>query len=70
MTRNKFLEWLGFELIANHNTKEIHKVEKMTYKCRLRWMRNASYISKRKAEKLYKNGYNGCRYCNKQNDNG
>lgn len=70
MKRNKLLEWLGFSLIANHNTKEIHDMSHISGRCRLYWMRNANYISQRKAKKLYENDYNGCRYCNKNKDNG
>lgn len=70
MKRNGFLEMLGYVYIANHYTREIHRVVMMTSKCRLPFMRNASYCTARKARKLMKKGYNGCKYCNKDNDKG
>jgi hypothetical protein len=68
MKRSKIKEFFGLKIIANDNTKELHKVEKMTDRCRLTFMHNARYVSNRKAEILIKQGYNGCRYCNKEKD--
>jgi hypothetical protein len=70
MKRQKIKEWFGFKLIANHNTREIHRAEHITDRCRLFMMRNASYISTSKANKLLAKDYNGCRYCYKEKDKG
>lgn len=70
MKRSKFLEWIGYKFIANHRTKEVHIASKMTDRCRLIFMRNAEYVSEKRVKKLYESGYNGCRFCNKENDKG
>ena len=71
MKRNKFLELIGYKFIANHNSKEIHRVTGITNQCRLLPMTNAEYCSAKTAKRLIKDsGYNGCRYCYKEADNG
>jgi hypothetical protein len=70
MKRNKFLEFAGFAYIANHGTREIHRVSSLTSRCRVILIRRGGYCTAWKATKLLKKGYNGCRYCNKKEDKG
>ena len=71
MKRNKFLELIGYKYIFNHNSKEIHRVTGINSPCRVEYMTNAEYCTTKKAKRLIDNGgYNGCRYCYKEADNG
>lgn len=67
--RNRFLE-LFFGYIANHNTKEIHRVKTLTKNCFVAQMSKAGYCNRYRVNRLLKKGYNGCRHCFKEEDNG
>lgn len=69
MKRNKFKE-LFFPFISNERTKEVHRVKHLAPNCRIHLLKNGKYRSRRKAKKLFDSGYNGCRWCLKEKDNG
>ena len=66
----RFKFWLGYKYLVNHNTKEIHVLKEVTTKCRLAMMSNKEVITSRKVKKLLNKGYNGCRHCYKEEDEG
>ena len=68
--RNYFLEFFGYRYYANHNTKEIHRIDSSDVRCRFSLMTHKERITKRKLKKLLANGYNGCRWCMKEYDLG
>ena len=69
MKRNGFLEWLGAGYIANHGSKELHKVDAINGKrCRIWMIKNGGYVWNLK--KYLKRGYNGCKYCFPKQDKG
>ena len=72
MKRCKILEWLfGFHFVINRNTNEIHNLDYEHKNCRIGLMRNAKYISWRKAVRLMKGKKaNGCRFCLRKWDTG
>jgi len=59
-----------FRYYVNHGTKEIHDLNSDNSFCRLSMITNGSYSTKRKADKLMRQGYNGCRLCLKNEDKG
>jgi hypothetical protein len=68
MRRCRLIERLGFKYIANHRTKEIHRVEHLTSRCRINLLKRSGYCTRWWQEKLLRKGYNGCRYCYKEKD--
>lgn len=65
MKINKFKKFFGYKYIANHNSKEIHRIEDITKYCHISLMKNATQETRRKAIKLLHNGYDGCKHCYK-----
>lgn len=61
---------LGYRV--NHSKKEIHKLEDKHKNCCHEAMseKTSEYITARKAKKLLKKGYNGCRWCWEDADKG
>lgn len=71
MKRDRLLELAGFRYIANHHSREIHRVDRLTGRCRVERMTWAGYCTRWKARRLSRSGkYNGCRYCNREEDRG
>jgi len=71
MKRFKLIEKVfGIKFIVNHNSKEIHRIKHLKGVCRTYLMTKAKYASKKKVEKLLKSGYNGCRFCYPEKDEG
>ena len=72
MKRNKILEKIGFRFIVNHNSGEVHRVKDLHVNCGIEAMTNAGYCTKFRVKKLYKRDekYNGCYWCNKEEDKG
>ena len=73
--RLTFIEWWkrlwGKEYVVNHNKKEIHRLWHKHTNCLLAVMTNKEYVNKHEADVLIeKGGYNGCRWCWKEKDNG
>ena len=69
MKRNLFKE-IFFDYIVNDRAREIHAVKYLTSRCRVGLMTRARYCNYRQYKRLLKQGYNGCRYCNKVEDRG
>lgn len=71
MKRNRFLEFIGFRYVANHNSMEIHRLKTEHKNCHIEAMTNAGYCTALWADHLmFFKGYNGCRWCYKEKDNG
>lgn len=70
MKRNRLKEFFGYKFIVNSKTKEIHRVKVLQSNCRIECLRNGYYTTKRRANKLLNDGFNGCRYCFKEEDRG
>jgi hypothetical protein len=66
----KFMYWLGYRYILNKSTKEIHRLSTKHKNCRLELMsnKNKKYISTNNVGMLFAIGYNGCKYCYKDED--
>lgn len=60
----------GFTYIVNKRTKEIHDTKNEHSNCHLNLISRKRFVTKRKAYKLMKSGYNGCRWCMKEFDKG
>ena len=59
-----------YRYFVNHGTKEIHDIKRTEKRCRLNMIINGSWETRKGAKKLLKKGYNGCRYCNPELDEG
>jgi hypothetical protein len=67
MKRNDFLESVGFGFIANHGTKELHRVKRIKPRCKIELVRSGGYCTGFRAFLLRKLcGYDGCAVCNKK----
>jgi hypothetical protein len=65
MRRNDLLELIGFTYIANHGTKELHRVKGIKPNCHIYIIKHGGYCTAFWAfllKKLY--GYDGCAVCN------
>lgn len=69
MKRSKLREFF-FPYISNERSKEVHRVSTLTPQCRIDLLANGKYRTRRKVKKLLKAGYNGCRWCFGEKDNG
>jgi len=49
--------------IVNYRSMEVHKVDNLKHNCHVELMTDKQKIYSRKANKLLKQGYNGCRWC-------
>lgn len=61
-----WLIFFGFGYLANHRSKEIHRLYFKHQNCHIELIsdKNSEYITKRQAKRLIKKyGYNGCRWC-------
>lgn len=67
-----FLFWgLGYVVNLNPRSKEIHRLKHKHKCCQTERMSRKRYVSERTAFKLIKEeGYNGCRFCWKDQDKG
>jgi hypothetical protein len=71
MKRDNFLEALGFVYLANHRTKEVHRVSHLHVNCRVGVMTNVGYCTWLWHWVLILLfGYNGCRWCCPERDKG
>lgn len=63
--RKKLLEFLGWNYVVNHNTKNIHEVKYSSERCNLNQQNaeNCEYIRNRKVKKLLNEGYGICLHC-------
>ena len=76
MTRNNFLEVIGFTRILNHNSHEIHRPKHATAHCKIDKIQDGGYATAFwawfliKKDKLLKRKkpYNGCAHCFKKRD--
>ena len=69
MKRSFFKEViLGAGYIANKGSKELHKVDEVSSKCRIEMITNGRYVWNHK--RWLKKGYNGCKHCFPEKDNG
>ena len=68
--KEKWMKFWGFGYKANRISKEIHRLKYRHVSCHTNLMTNYKFVTRRKALKLLKNGYDGCRYCWKEMDNG
>lgn len=70
--KEKWMKFWGFGYKVNYrkSSREIHKLSNKHVSCNLHMMTNYEYITQKKADKLLKEGYNGCRYCWKAKDRG
>ncbi|HCY40423.1 MAG TPA: hypothetical protein DHV48_03580 [Prolixibacteraceae bacterium] len=67
-----FMFW-GFRYVVNHRSrsKEIHNLERKHKNCQTERISARQFVTLKQAQKLIKNhGYNGCRWCWKEVDNG
>jgi hypothetical protein len=70
MKRSKFLERTGFGRIANHETKELHRVDKITRNCHIARIEHGGYCTALWAYALRKLcRYDGCFFCNRKHHN-
>ena len=53
---------------ANHNTKEIHRLDSKYSQCFLNRMKNYDDIGRSQLRGYLKKGYNGCRFCMRRID--
>lgn len=65
-----FNKLLGRRYVVNLRSKEIHDMKNEQTNCHLYLIANKEYISEDEYKEYIKNGYNGCRWCNKQDDKG
>lgn len=56
------------KFIVNYYSKEIHKKDSKDTRCRINNMTNCAEINDYQMRRLFKKGYNGCCYCNKEYD--
>lgn len=54
--------------IVNYHSKEIHRMDSKDTRCRINNMTNCAEINEYEMHRLFKKGYNGCCYCNKEYD--
>ncbi len=69
--KEKALMLLGYKYVANTSTKEIHRLTNP--KCHATEhlaKKNRKYLTEKQFTKYLKDGYNGCRFCLKEYDNG
>ncbi|MDR1347365.1 MAG: hypothetical protein LBJ63_02895 [Prevotellaceae bacterium] len=66
MKRSGFLESIGFRFIANHRTGEIHRVDSLHVNCNIEAMTRAGYCTWLWHKILLRRGYNGCYWCNRE----
>jgi hypothetical protein len=70
MKRRSRLWELFFPFITNERSKEVHRVKTLSPNCHIDIMANGKYRTRRKVRKLLADGYNGCRWCFNEKDNG
>jgi hypothetical protein len=70
--KEKWMKFWGFGYVVNlrKRSKEIHRLSHKHVNCNLHMMTNYKYVTKKKALKLLSEGYDGCRFCWKNRDNG
>lgn len=70
--KEKWMKFWGYGYVVNlhKRSREIHKLSNKHVNCNLHMMTNYKYVSSKTAFKLLEEGYNGCRYCWKEKDNG
>lgn len=62
-------KFFGAKYVANWNTKELHNLNTQHDNCWLHLMSNCTYIFREKrARALLEHGFNGCRWCFKEED--
>jgi len=61
---------LGRRYVVNLRSKEIHDMDNEKTNCHLSILANKEYISEDEYKDYLNDGYNGCRWCNKKDDNG
>jgi hypothetical protein len=67
MKRNLFLEKVGFRFIANHRSREIHRVGSLSERCGIERMMHGGYCTRLFAWILRCFfGYDGCYHCNRK----
>ena len=68
MERSSLAEFFGAKHIVNLTSEEIHKVDSLHTNCHIDKITNGRYIWSQK--RWLKMGFNGCRWCNPEKDNG
>lgn len=66
----RWMKFWGLGYFVNFGTKEIHKLENKTDLCKLWMITKGMFITRKKALRLIKKGFNGCCYCWPEEDNG
>lgn len=66
--QERWFIFIGKPYKVNHRTKEIHLLTKKHVNCLYQKKENTEYVGKKKVKKLLENGYNGCRWCFKEQD--
>lgn len=56
--------------VINEKTKEIHNSLNIHKNCQLPLITNKKYITKSQYKDYLRNGYDGCRWCNKEENKG
>lgn len=69
-TKEKWMKFWGLKYKVNHKSKEIHRLHNKHVNCNTHRIVNGEFVTEKKAFKLLKEGYNGCRYCWREKDNG
>lgn len=54
--------------VVNYHSKEIHDATSTDSRCNINNMTHCEFITRRKMERLLKQGYNGCYHCNRAFD--
>ena len=70
--KEQVMMFLGFRYVLNDNTQEIHDLRNKTKNCCLPAMKRKHkfYVGRAMANEHLDMGYNGCRFCYKEEDNG
>lgn len=67
-------EWwkclVGEKYLANHSSKEIHRLTNKHANCHTSAMLNKEYVTEAEANELLLSGYDGCRWCWVEQNNG
>lgn len=68
--RKLFAKIIGIKYVVNLGSNEIHDLNHTHKNCNIKSITNFKYISKSKVPSYLSNGFNGCRWCYKSEDEG
>ena len=68
--KEKWFHLWGLGFVVNLRSKEIHRLKSKHRNCNTEKIRRVRYVSQKTAVRLLQKGYNGCRWCWKEQDFG